>query len=123
MRAEVERRLLAGDAVPGFKVVQGKRGNRAWGNAAEAEEMLKGMRLKVEEMYDLKLISPTSAEKLVKAEVIGPRQWTKVKALITQSDGKPSVAPVSDPRAALVLAAAVDDFAPVSTEPSLEEFA
>jgi hypothetical protein len=64
VRAEVERRLLAGETVPGYKVVQGKMGNRSWVDAAQAEEQLKAMRLKVEEMYDLSLISPTSAKKL-----------------------------------------------------------
>lgn len=104
VRAEVERRLLAGDEVPGYKLVQGKRGNRAWANQANAEALMKDtFRLKIEEMYDLKLISPTSAEKLAKAKTIGPRQWPKLQALITQSDGKPSVAPASDPRPAITV--------------------
>ncbi|MEX5367421.1 DUF2800 domain-containing protein [Acinetobacter haemolyticus] len=97
----VHQKLHAGEAVEGFKLVQGKQGNRAWANAEEAEALLKSMRLKTEEMYDLKLISPTTAEKLKKAEVIGPRQWTKVEALITRADGKPTVAPESDKRPAL----------------------
>lgn len=123
VRAETERRLLAGGSVPGYKVVQGRKGNRQWSNAAEAEALLKKMRLKVEEMYDLTLISPPTAEKLVKAEVIGPRQWKTVQGLIVQREGKPSVAPVTDPRPALVLTPAVDDFSDVSTEPSPSDFA
>lgn len=107
VRAEAERRLLAGDTVPGFKLVQGRRGARAWASAEEAEATLKAMRLKVEEMYDFKLISPTTAEKLHKAGTIGPRQWARVQALITQPEGKPSVAPESDPRPAINVA---DDF-------------
>lgn len=110
IRAEVESRLLAGEAVQGYKIVQGKRGNRAWADKAEAEALLKSMRLKVEEMYDLSLISPTSAEKLAKSSVIGPRQWPKVLSLITQPEGKPSVAPESDKRPAIVM----DAFEPVS---------
>lgn len=111
VRAEAERRLLAGEEVPGFKVVQGKRGARTWIDAAEAEKLLKEtFRLKVEEMYDLKLISPTSAEKLAKAKVIGPRQWPKLQGLITQNEGKPHVAPESDPRPAITVAATPDDF-------------
>jgi hypothetical protein len=101
VRAEAERRLLAGEPVPGFKIVQGKRGARAWANADEVEAMLKTFRLKQEEMYDFKLISPTTAEKLAKAETIGKRQWPKLQALITQSEGKPHVAPESDPRPAI----------------------
>ena len=114
IRAEVETRLLAGTPVPGFKLVQGKRGNRAWADKAQAEEVLKAMRVKHDQMYDYSVISPTTAEKLAKAEVIGPRQWPRLQALITQAEGKPSVAPEADKRPALVLAAAADDFTDVS---------
>lgn len=99
--AEIERRALDGRPVPGTKIVQGRQGNRAWANAAEVEKQLKAWRLKVEEMYDLSLISPTTAEKLAKSGVIGPRQWPKLQPLITRSEGKLHVAPVSDPRPAV----------------------
>jgi len=118
VRAEVERRLLAGEQVPGFKLVQGKRGARAWSDAEAAEKLLRDtFRLKVEEAYDLKLISPTSAEKLHKAGAIGPRQWPKVLELVHQPEGKPSVAPESDKRPALVMSAVASDFEDV-TEPA-----
>lgn len=132
VRAEVERRLLAGDDVTGYKLVQGKRGNRAWSNKTEAEELMKTMRLKTEEMYELSLISPTSAEKLAPkftkegklvptkegapAPLIGPRQWPRLKALITQSEGKPHVAPVSDSRPALMVTPVADEFTDVTVE-------
>ena len=106
--------LLAGRDVPGYKLVTGKKGNRAWSDEAQAEAMLKAFRLKVEQMYDFKLISPTSAENLAKAETIGRRQWPKLQALITQAEGKPTVAPASDPRPALVIASVADDFDNVS---------
>jgi len=111
VRAEVERRLLAGVPVPGYKLVEGRRGSRKWANDAEVEAAMKSMRMKLEEMYDFSLISPTSAEKLAKVGTIGPRQWPKLQGLIVQSDGKPSVAPASDKRHALVIAATADDFA------------
>jgi hypothetical protein len=110
VRAEAERRLCEGQPVPGYKLVAGKRGARQWTDPQAAEEALKSYRLKVEEMYDLKLISPTSAEKLAKAKVIGPRQWPKLQGLITQNEGKPHVAPESDPRPAITVAATTDDF-------------
>jgi len=116
VRGEVETRLLAGQPVPGFKLVQGKKGNRAWASKEEAEAALKAMRVKHDQMYDYTVISPTSAEKLQKANVIGPRQWPKLAALITQAEGKPSVAPESDKRPALVLTAVADDFENVSPE-------
>lgn len=116
VRAEVERRLLAGEVVTGYKLVQGKRGNRQWGNAVDAEATLKAMRIKHDQMYDYKLASPTTIEKLAKAKEIGPRQWTKIQELITQSEGQPSVAPESDKRAALVLSATTSDFDDVTQE-------
>jgi hypothetical protein len=116
IRAEAERRLLAGDKVPGFKVVQGKKGNRQWADAKVAEETLKTMRVKLEDMYDFKLISPTTADKLAKAGTIGPRQWPKLQSLITQNEGKPHVAPESDSRPALVVTPVVEDFNDVTAD-------
>lgn len=107
VRAEVERRLLLGEEVPGYKLVQGKRGARQWTSAEEAEAMLKSMRLKQDEMYDLKLISPTTAEKVLKES---PKRWNRIAPLITQKEGGPSVAPASDKRPALVVGAVEDDF-------------
>lgn len=116
IRAETERRLLAGAPVPGYKLVQGKRGARQWTDAKVAEETLKTMRVKLEDMYDFKLISPTTADKLAKAGTIGPRQWPKLQGLITQSEGKPHVAPASDSRPALVVTPVADDFTDVTTD-------
>jgi hypothetical protein len=98
IRAEAEAALLAGDEVPGYKLVQGRKGPRDWKDEAEAEAMLKSFRFKKDEMYDYSVISPTSAEKLLKAE---PRRWAKMLPLIKQSDGRPSVAPATDPRPAI----------------------
>lgn len=108
VRAETERRLLDGTPVSGWKLVQGKQGNRAWVDEAQAEAVLKSMRIKHEEMYDYRIVSPTSAEKLFKAKVIGPRQWPALQQMISRSAGKPSVAPESDKREALVLRSASD---------------
>lgn len=118
IRGEVERRLLAGGQVPGFKLVLGKAGARAWKDTDTAESTLKAMRLRVEEMYDLKLISPTSAEKLTKGDkpAIGPKQWKKLQPLIGRADPKPSVAPVDDKRDAYTPPNAADDFQPVADE-------
>lgn len=113
IRDRVNSELNAGRPVPGFKLVTGKQGNRAWSDEALAEEMLKSFRLKQEQMYSQKVISPTQAEKLLKKD--SPRRWTKVEALITRSDGKPTVAPESDPRPALNVNP-VNDFDDVSDE-------
>ena len=110
MRGRAHDELEHGRDVPGYKLVAGKRGARQWTDEAQAEQLLKTFRLKQEEMYDFKLISPTSAEKLAKAGVIGPRQAPKLQALIVQKDGKPHVAPLSDKREALSVRPVADDF-------------
>lgn len=116
VRAETERRLLAGKPVEGFKLVEGRKGPRKWSNVEEAEATLKSMRVKHEQMYDYSLISPTTAEKLAKSEAIGPRQWPKLQALIVQTKGQPSVAPASDKRPAMVVAPTEDEFDDLTTQ-------
>ncbi|RAY50380.1 DUF2800 domain-containing protein [Enterobacter kobei] len=114
VRDRVNSELNAGHPVPGFKLVTGKQGNRAWSDEEAARALLKDQfRYKTEEVFDLKLISPTKAEKLIKKT--SPRRWTKVEALITRADGKPTVAPESDPRPALNINP-VNDFDDVSDD-------
>ncbi|AXI82897.1 hypothetical protein AB672_02465 [Xylella taiwanensis] len=100
---KVEAELLAGRAVPGYKLVEDRRGARRWTAATAVEAMLKRMRVKVEHIYERSLISPTTAEKLHKAGTLGDRQWFLLQDLMTQPDGKPSVVPESDTRPALIL--------------------
>ena len=108
VRAEAHKRLLAGTAVTGFKLVAGKRGARDWVDAAAVEELLrKRFRLTIEQAFDLSLISPATAEKRLKDQ---PKRWAQLQSLISQSDGKPSVAPVSDKRPALEIKPIADLF-------------
>jgi hypothetical protein len=107
VRAEVERRLLAGQTVDGFKLVEGRKGNRKWADEAEVEALFKSFRMRGDEMYDKSLISPTKAEKLFKSN---PKRWEKVEALTSRSDGKPSVAFASDKRSQLTVSSVADDF-------------
>ena len=73
------------------------------------------------------VISPTTAEKLTKAKegdkpLIGPRQWPKVEALVTRAAPKPSVAPESDKRPALVIKPVADEFEDLTqAEPVTED--
>ena len=107
VRAEVERRLLAGQNVDGYKLVEGKRGPRKWSDADDIEQLFKSFRLRQDEMYDFTLISPTKAEKVFKEN---PKRWAKVQERITQSTGKPSVAPATDRRQAIAVQSVADDF-------------
>lgn len=117
VRAEVEARLVSGKPMRLFKLVAGKKGARGWVDKEAAEAALKSMRLKQDQMYDFSLISPTTAEKLAKAGALGDRQWKKLcDDYITQAQGKPSVAPVSDKRPAITVAVSADDFEPLPDE-------
>ena len=98
VRAETERRLLDSKPVTGWKLVEGKKGNRQWTDAAAAEQLLKtSFRLPTDDIYARSLVGIPAIEKLLKDQ---PKRWAKVKELITQKVGKPSVAPESDARAA-----------------------
>ena len=97
-RAQIEAKLFAGEKLQHWKLVEGRKGSRAWTSKDEAEALLKSFRLKQEELYDMSLISPTAAEKLLKDQ---PRRWSKVEQLITRKDGSPSVAAISDKRPAI----------------------
>lgn len=91
-RAEVERRLFAGEEVPGYYLGEGKKGHRKWIDEATVEEELK-KRIGAKDTYVKKVISPTEAEKKFKGK---PRTWAKIAPLITQSPGKPSVCKEGD---------------------------
>lgn len=115
------KRVARADGVA-YKLVEGKKGARTWADEAEAEATLKKMRLKTDQMYTQSLISPTAAEKLAKVPkgkkgeptpppVLGPTQWNRLQALITQDTGKPTVVLETDPRPPI--ATALDGFGDV----------
>jgi hypothetical protein len=116
VRAETERRMLAGTPVPGYKLVTGKQGNRTWVDPEAAAKALKAMRLRDDVMYDWTLISPTTAEKLAAEGKIGKKQWEKLQEIICRSNGKPSVAPAADKRPALVIGKVEDEFEPLDDD-------
>ena len=80
---------LAGQPDPGWKVVEGRRGNRAW--VAGAERILVGML--GDAAFEKKLISPAAADKLAPKDFIAP--------LVTQPEGKPALVSVDDKRASI----------------------
>lgn len=109
VRAEIERRHLAGVVFKHSKLVRGKKGNRAWSSEEEAETAMKSMRLKQDQMYTFKLITPTKAEELLAKEF--PKRWKKLQSLITQAEGGLSVAPITDKRDAVAVQPIENDFA------------
>lgn len=93
VRERTEAQLRAGRPVPGFELVQGCEGAPVWSDEAAAEALLRSMRLSHEEMFRYTLISPSAAERLVESGTLGPRQWARLKGLITRVDGRPRVVP------------------------------
>lgn len=110
VRAEMDRRILSGERIAGWKVVEGKKGNRAWDDEQAAQAALTA--LLGDKAWTKKLVSPAQAEKLFKKE---PDAWARVQQLVTQSPGKPAVVPETDKRPAI---STTCDFQPL---PILEE--
>ena len=87
--------------MPGYKVVEGRKGALKW--LPDAEEKIRSMRIKREVLYEKTLISPTKLQKAFKSGQIGPRQWAQIEQLIGQADGKPQLVPESDKRPAIAV--------------------
>ena len=88
--------MLHGYKTPHYKIVKGRQGNRKWVADAQAEEALKKMKLKVDEIYDKSVISVAAAEKLLRAQ--SPKKWKQLEGLITRPEGKLVIAPMDDKR-------------------------
>ncbi|MDC6416641.1 DUF2800 domain-containing protein [Xylella fastidiosa subsp. multiplex] len=93
IRDRAAAELLSGQPVPGYKVVQGRHGPRRWVDETAAEDALKQLRIKFKDMYDVSLISPTRAEKLYQAGVIGDRQWQSSNRSFIGQQGRPLLFP------------------------------
>lgn len=107
VRAKVELELFAGHEVPGFKIVEGKRGNRKWEDEKEVEKAMKELELTDDQIYTKEVISVSKAEKLLKKE---PKKWTRLCDFVTQTEGKPSVTSSTDPRPAIQIGTGEDAF-------------
>lgn len=98
IQARAQAELQQGNGLPGYKLVYGRLGNRAWSSEEEAETALKSFRLKQEEMYKRSLISPTEATKIFKDN---PKRLSKLETIIVRAEGKPTVVVESDKRPAI----------------------
>jgi len=104
IRAEVERELLDGHPVEGFKLVEGRKGPRKWTDEEAVIGLLNMEGFTAADMYNRSLKSPAQLDKAVSGRTIAE----SLKELVSQSEGKPSVAPVDDPRPEYTPAAASD---------------
>ena len=95
VRKKVEIELFANRPVKGWKLVEGKKGNRCYTDETAVEKECKAMRLTQDEMYKSSLKTPAQMEKQLQDS---PKKWERIKQFITQKAGKVSVAKISDPR-------------------------
>ena len=99
--------LLNGGEVPGYKVVEGKLGNRKWTADFQVLEALKAAGYSEEDVTETKLLSPAGMDK-----AIGKKKVAELlEQFIDRAPGAPTLAPASDNRPAYNrVAEAVKDF-------------
>tara|TARA_R110000796_G_scaffold18960_1_gene57045 strand:- start:7654 stop:8787 length:1134 start_codon:yes stop_codon:yes gene_type:complete len=85
--------LTDGGILPNYKLVAG-RGQRKWLDTDVAEGQL--IQMLGDEAYTSKLISPTQAEK-----ALGKAKYGEIVDLIHKPEGRPQLAPDTDPRPAV----------------------
>ena len=107
VKAQALTTLLDGGTVPGYKVVEGKLGNRKWTDEWKVLDALIQAGHKSEDVTETKLLSPAAMDK-----AIGKKKVVELlDSLIDRSPGAPTIVPVNDKRPPLDrLAEAVKDF-------------
>lgn len=103
VESEALIRILNGESLPGWKVVEGRPGNRKWDEEEEIviRSLQKKLQLNYEDIAPRVLISPSVVEKLLKSERRG-KDMGKIADLIMRPRGKPAIVPETDPRSPYV---------------------
>lgn len=97
----IDELLTDPESVPGFKLVEGRQGNRRWIDEDQALAYLwKTKRIPKKDLFPPKLGSPAHVERVLKDRGLGD---DFLDELTTRSDGKPKLVPADDPREALLL--------------------
>ena len=107
VKAQAMDTLLGGGEVPGFKVVEGKLGNRKWTDELKVAEALKAAGYGADEYTETKLLSPAAMD-----TSLGMKKVAELlETLIDRAPGAPTIVPASDKRPPLDRAAeAMKDF-------------
>lgn len=93
VRKFMDAQAARGIEFPGLKLVEGRKGNRSWVDKDKAEQYLLE-KIGEEATYKRDLVTPAKAE-----AAIGRKNVDEdFKALVSQSEGKPQLAPEDDPR-------------------------
>ena len=104
VREQALTSMLSGEQVPGYKVVEGKLGNRKWTDELQALATLEAAGFLKEEVTETKLLSPAAMDKAIgkkkAAELLG--------GMIDRAHGAPTIAKESDKRPAYDQKAEID---------------
>jgi hypothetical protein len=103
VKAQAMDALMNGDEVPGYKVVEGKLGNRKWSNELEVAQVLQSAGYQLNDITETKLLAPAAMDKS-----IGKKRVAELLTdHITRAPGAPTIVPETDKRPAYNRA---DDF-------------
>lgn len=107
VKAQAMDTMMDGGEVPGFKLVEGKLGNRKWSDELQVAEVLQKEGYSAEDYTETKLLSPAALDK-----VIGKKKAAELLAgYIDRAPGAPTIAPETDKRPVYNrLAVAQEDF-------------
>lgn len=86
--------MLSGEQIPGYKVVEGKPGNRKWFDELQVLAVLEEAGYSREDVTETKLLSPAGMDK-----ALGKKKAAELlEGMVTRSAGAPVIAPESDKR-------------------------
>jgi hypothetical protein len=96
IKAQALDTMLNGGEIPGWKVVEGKLGNRKWKDELETFKALEAAGYERQDITETKLLSPAQMDK-----VLGKKKAAELLTdLIDRAPGSPTLAPETDKRPA-----------------------
>ena len=96
IKAQALDSMLNGTEIPGYKVVEGKLGNRKWSNEVDVFNVLTGAGYDRQDITETKLLSPAAMDK-----VLGKKKVAELlPRFIERAPGSPTLAPETDKRPA-----------------------
>ena len=107
VKAQALNSMLDGQEIPGYKLVEGKLGNRKWTDELQVAEALKAAGYSQEDYTETKLLSPAAMDK-----ALGKKKAAELLAdLVERAAGAPTIAEANDKRPTYNrLAEAQEDF-------------
>ena len=105
--------LLNGKLVPGYKLITGREGNRAWGDPITVMGHLDSWSVKTKDyLSEPTLLSPAQLEKKLGKK---SKEWLDVEPLIVRAPANPAIAKAGDPGTLYPVASNVDKFPSAAT--------